>query len=119
MKNFNNTIVKVSILGLFVFSCANETNIKQVSTAHVRGSCSLEAEQLVKQVVSFEQPTKPKSVATILVPGRFIYRCEKRGEWTKVMYPEIGEKINCSYRKEVHRCSIGWVKGDITTLIFD
>ena len=115
MKIVSMTYAKITILSLLVFSCTN----KELVTEQLRDSCAHEAEQLVTQVLVFEQPAESGSGVTLLKPGRFIYRCEKHGEWTAIMYPDSGKKVNCNYRKGKHRCAVAWVQGEISTKTFD
>ncbi len=44
--------------------------------------------------------------------GRFVYRCEERGDWLGVMYPAVGEKVDCAERKPERACSLGWIRKD-------
>lgn len=44
-----------------------------------------------------------------LAQGRYVYRCEERGEWLGVMFPAEGEKVDCSERRPERACSLGWI----------
>ncbi len=115
----NNTFVKVGILTLAVSACTKEGPVKQVSVDQIRSACTREAEQLIKSVIIYEQPIESKSTAIVLESGRFIYRCEKQDDWVAIIYPEVGEKVDCNYRKIEQQCSLGWIKEELTTLTFD
>jgi hypothetical protein len=50
--------------------------------------------------------------------GRFVYRCERQGDWLAIMFPGLGETVDCSQRPPTRGCPTGWVQGDVTTAIF-
>jgi len=119
MKKYIFKLLKASFLSLLVSSCTNMSDISYVTAEQVRSSCNAEAEQLVEQVVAFQQPAESALGMTVLKPGRFIYRCEKQGIWIAIMYPEVNDKVNCHYREGDELCTIAWVKKDLNTLTFD
>jgi hypothetical protein len=45
-----------------------------------------------------------------LEQGRYVYRCEERGEWLGVMFPTAYEKVDCSLRRPERACSLGWIR---------
>lgn len=102
---------------LVVTACTSGQSIKQ--DGQLRSFCAQEAELLINPVNSYEKPIESKLGVTILQSGRFIYRCEKRIGWMAVMYPRIGEKVDCKYRDDKYQCPIGWIKDELTTSNFD
>ena len=79
---------------------------------------SPEAEQLLQPVAVHAEASPRSALLLELERGRFVYRCERRGEWLAIMFPEAGEAIDCSLRAPERACAIGWVEGDLATAIF-
>ncbi|MDD5322944.1 MAG: hypothetical protein PHD43_20505 [Methylococcales bacterium] len=65
-------------------------------------------------------PAPKPSLAPVvkLDQGRFVYRCEQRGEWLGVMFPAVGEKVDCAERQPERACSIGWIRRETKMEIF-
>ncbi len=119
IKVINNTIFKTYVLALIVTACNSGQPVKEEWVYQPRSSCGLEAELLVKPALSFEKPVESQLGVTMLESGRFIYRCGERNGWVAVMYPNMGEKIDCNYRDDKNQCLIGWVKGELITSNID
>jgi hypothetical protein len=51
--------------------------------------------------------------------GHFVYRCEGSDGWLGVMFPAVGEAVDCSARSTERACPTGWVRDKMKTLIFD
>jgi len=81
-------------------------------------ACASEAEQLLEPVAVHAAPTEGAAVLLELAPGRFVYRCERRGAWLAIMFPAPGEALDCSQRPPTRACPTGWVQGDVATAIF-
>jgi hypothetical protein len=81
-------------------------------------SCAAEAEQLLRPVAVHAEPAPRSALLLELGRGRFVYRCERRGDWLAIMFPAAGEAVDCALRPPEHACPIGWVEGDVTTAIF-
>ena len=81
-----------------------------------RASCDTEARQLTESAALYSAPeTAP---VAILAAGRFVYRCEERGDWLAVMYPATGEKVDCAERRTQRACELGWIRKDTHMAIF-
>ncbi|HSA79294.1 MAG TPA: hypothetical protein VLE23_00645 [Geminicoccaceae bacterium] len=80
--------------------------------------CKSEAEQLLQPVLVFGEPAAEAALLGELEAGRFVYRCDRRGAWTAIMYPAPGEAVDCASRPAGRRCQVGWVHGDVPTAIF-
>ncbi len=119
LKVINNIIFKTYVLALVVTACNSGQPFKEELVYQLRSSCGLEAELLVKPAFSYEKPVESKLGVTILESGRFIYRCGKRNGWVAVMYPKMGEKVDCNYRDDKNQCPIGWVKDELITSNID
>jgi hypothetical protein len=87
-------------------------------TGAARISCAAEAEQLLQPVAVRVEPAPWSALLLELDRGRFVYRCERRGDWLAIMFPAAGEAVDCSRRPPRRSCPIGWVQGDVATAIF-
>jgi hypothetical protein len=83
-----------------------------------RISCASEAEQLLQPVAVHAEPAPRSALLLELDRGRFVYRCERRGEWLAIMFPAADEAVDCSQRPAGRPCPIGWVQGDVATATF-
>ena len=81
------------------------------------GACAGEAEQLAQPVAIYAEPRPGLARLAELADGRFVYRCERRGEWLAVMFPAPGEAVDCSVRSAREACAIGWIQGDLETMV--
>ena len=62
----------------------------------------------------------PATAATIvLAPGTSVYRCERRGVFHGVMFPEEGGKVDCSIRPAGRVCPMGWTDAPLEVEITD
>jgi hypothetical protein len=73
-------------------------------------SCDTEARQLAVSVRVYTAPDGSASPILALAAGHFVYRCEERGNWLGVMYPAVGEKVDCAERGPEHACALGWIR---------
>ena len=76
-----------------------------------RTSCEKEASLLAEAADVHAAPAAESALVAHLAAGRFVYRCERRGEWLGVMFPREGERIDCSRRPAGKACPLGWVRG--------
>jgi hypothetical protein len=67
----------------------------------------------MEMTVVYAAPGSGLAPVTKLVQGRFVYRCEQRGEWLGVMFPAEGEKVDCSQRRPERACALGWIRRDV------
>ena len=81
-------------------------------------ACAAEAEQLREPVVAHASPSSDAAPLAELEAGRFVYRCERSGDWLAIMFPAREEAIDCTRRPAGEACSIGWVRGNVQTAIF-
>jgi hypothetical protein len=81
-------------------------------------ACASEAEQLLEPVAVHTAPAAGSALLLELDPGRFVYRCERRGDWLAIRFPAAGEAVDCAVRPAARACAIGWVQGDIATATF-
>jgi hypothetical protein len=77
-----------------------------------RATCDTEARLLMETIAVYAAPRSGLAPVTNLVQGRFVYRCEQRGEWLGVMFPGAEEKVDCSQRRPEWACSLGWIRRD-------
>ena len=98
--------------------CAPPAPGARPPAAHEALACASEAEQLLEPVAVHAAPTEGAAVLLELAPGRFVYRCERRGAWLAIMFPAPGEVLDCSQRPPTRACPTGWVQGDVATAIF-
>ena len=75
-----------------------------------RASCEAEAGPLAAAVDVHAAPAADSALLAQLAAGRFVYRCEQRGEWLGVMFPREGEPVDCSHRPAGRACPLGWVR---------
>jgi hypothetical protein len=83
-----------------------------------RAGCAIEAERLLQPAAIRATPLATAVLLAELEAGRFVYRCERRGNWLAVMYPAAGEPVDCSRRGDDRACAIGWTLGEIATEIY-
>ncbi|HET7717028.1 MAG TPA: hypothetical protein VFK86_15505 [Bauldia sp.] len=81
------------------------------------GGCATEAELLVSRTEVRAAPQPGAAVVTVLEPGTSVYRCEKRGAFLGVMFPEAGGAADCSLRPPGRECPAGWTGDDLETEI--
>lgn len=75
----------------------------------VRASrCESEAVLLADKLELRPAPDLNVAPSTLLGSGTSIYRCEQRGDFFGVMFPEPGGKVDCSMRPAGRECPTGW-----------
>ncbi len=116
---FRNNGKIIAFVIFFLSGCSNqhEDILNPVEVNYL--PCEKEAVQLINPVKSFVRPADNTSNFVALDAGRFVYLCHKHDEWVAVMYPRVGEAIDCNFRSAKQKCSIGWVKNDLMTRSFD
>jgi hypothetical protein len=80
-------------------------------------ACASEAELLAQPVEIYALPRRGLRPMAELSDGDFIYRCERRGEWLAIMFPDPGEAVDCSVRSAGNACAVGWIHGDPETMV--
>ncbi len=109
-------IVLIVVLGV---GCASIQAVEDTtSMLPIRASCDKEAQQLGEMVAVYSAPQSSLAPVAKLDQGRFVYRCEQRGEWLGVMFPAAGEKVDCSERQPERACSLGWIRSNVQMQIF-
>lgn len=104
----------VVFLAALVLGCARTQHAAESPLAlPERTSCEMEASLLAEPVDVHAAPAAESTLVAHLAAGRFIYRCEQRGEWLGVMFPLQGERIDCSRRPAGKACPLGWVRGRV------
>jgi hypothetical protein len=64
---------------------------------------------LVKHRLELRPAPDPATpVTVVLMPGASVYRCEPRGAFVGVMFPEEGGRADCSTRPPERECPTGW-----------
>lgn len=80
--------------------------------------CESEAVLLADKLELRPTPDLNAAPSTSLGPGTSIYRCEQRGAFFGIMFPEPGGKVDCSMRPAGRECPTGWAdvppKAEIT-----
>lgn len=99
-------MLSVSILT----GCSNANLVPHAATSPDRATCDREAGVLTEEVIVYSAPRSGLKPVAELAKGRPIYRCERRGEWIGVMYPEVNEKADCSERRSGSECPVGWIR---------
>jgi hypothetical protein len=89
-----------------------------LTASPARASCEAEARQLTESAALYSATDTGAAPAATLASGRFVYRCEERGDWLGVMYPAIGEKVDCATRRTDRACALGWIRRDTHMAIF-
>jgi hypothetical protein len=70
--------------------------------------CASEAEVLLMRTEIRVAPDQDAALAATLDPGTSLYRCERRGAFLGVMFPEEGASADCSLRDPGRECPTGW-----------
>lgn len=83
-----------------------------------RTTCETEARQLSEAADVYPAPKPGLAPIAKLDQGHFVYRCEQRGEWLGVMFPAVGEKVDCAERQPERACSLGWIHREAKMEIF-
>lgn len=82
-----------------------------------RSLCETEASQLAETAEVFNAPVSGLNPTARLNAGRFVYLCERQGEWLGIMFPGENEKVDCSQRAADQACSLGWISQKINIKI--
>lgn len=109
----------MALLAAFTIACAGTERLATVAVvAPARATCDTEARQLSEAADVYPAPKPSLAPVVKLDQGRFVYRCEQRGEWLGVMFPAVGEKVDCAERQPERACSIGWIRRETKMEIF-
>jgi hypothetical protein len=109
----------IALLSTFAFGCAGtERAATEAVVAPARATCDTEARQLSEAADVYPAPKPSLAPVAKLDQGRFVYRCEQRGEWLGVMFPSVGEKVDCTERRPERMCSLGWIRRETKMEIF-
>lgn len=101
----------MALLSVFAVGCVGrERVVAEAATPPVRATCDTEARQLRELAAVYPAPKSGLAPVAKLDEGRFVYRCEQRGEWLGVMFPAAGEKVDCTERQPERACSLGWIR---------
>lgn len=106
-------------LAAFAVGCARAEHMAALTALPpARTSCDTEAQQLNELAAVYPAPNPGLAPVIKLDKGRFVYRCEQRGEWLGIMFPGAGEKVNCAERQPERACSLGWIRRETKMEIF-
>lgn len=109
----------MALLSAFAIGCAGTEHLATVAdVAPSRASCETEAQQLNEPAAVYPAPKPGLAPVIKLDKGRFVYLCEQRGEWLGIMFPAVGEKVDCAERKPGRACSLGWIRRETKMEIF-
>jgi hypothetical protein len=81
--------------------------------------CQDEAVLLVHRLELRPEPDLAAAATILLMPGDSIYRCERRGAFLGVMFPEEGGRVDCSLRTSGRECPTGWTDAPLEVEITD
>jgi hypothetical protein len=70
--------------------------------------CEREAVALGANTTIYARPNARSPVAATRPKGGFVYRCETRGAWRRLVFPRPGERVDCSRRAAARPCASGW-----------
>ena len=111
--------VLLVVWGVALAGCApTPADTEAAATRPDKVACASEAEQLLEPVAVHVAPATDSALLVELGRGSFVYRCERRGEWLAIMFPETGQAVDCTVRTPELACPIGWVEGEVTTTIY-
>lgn len=109
----------MALLSAFAIGCAGTERLATVAVVTpARTTCETEARQLSEAATVYPAPKPGLAPVAKLDEGRFVYRCEQRGEWLGVMFPAVGEKVDCAERQSERACSLGWIRRETKMEIF-
>lgn len=77
-----------------------------------RSACEAEASRLAAPVEVRSAPATHAPTVASLSTGHFVYRCGRTKGWVAVMFPAVGEAVDCRQRGPAQLCATGWVKGE-------
>lgn len=81
-------------------------------------SCEREAVRLIDAAPLFLSATVAGAPFRTLPSGHFVYLCEVKGDFVHIVFPRIGERVDCTVRAETDVCPTGWARKSIRTEIF-
>ena len=96
---------------------AADLGIADAGTGVRPSGCATEAEVLLTRIEVRVAPARDAVVAATLDPGTSVYRCERRGAFLGVMFPEEGARADCSLRDPGRGCPTGWTDAAFETEI--
>ena len=103
----------IAVLAAFAVGCVSTELTSEVAAVFPdRATCDTEAGLLMETTLVYAAPKSGLAPVAKLGQGRFVYRCEQRGEWLGVMFPGAEEKVDCSQRRPERACSLGWIRRD-------
>ena len=102
----------IAFLSTLAISCVDvKRGVEVVVAPPSRTTCATEAQQLSEAVAVYPAPESGLTPIAKLDAGRFVYRCEQRGEWLGIMFPATAEKVDCAERQPPEgACSLGWIR---------
>lgn len=101
----------IAVLCAFSGSCVGTEHAPEgTAVPPVRAACDTEARRLMEATAVYSAPKSGLAPVAKLDQGRYVYRCEQRGEWLGVMFPAEGEKVDCAERRPERACSLGWIR---------
>lgn len=101
----------IAVLAAFSGGSVGTEHVPERAAAlPVRAACDTEARQLMEATAVYAAPKSGLVAVAKLEQGRYVYRCEERGEWLGVMFPAEGEKVDCAERRPERACSLGWIR---------
>jgi hypothetical protein len=119
LQHYSSTEILLSFIFVFVVGCADTEHVTTVTVMPPdRITCETEARQLSEPVAVYPAPKSGLTPIVKLDKGRFVYRCEQQAEWLGVMFPAVGEKIDCAEREPEKACSLGWIRRETKMEIF-
>ncbi len=109
----------IAVLAAFSGGCvANEHVPEGTAVPPVKAACDTEARQLMETTAVYPAPKSGLAPVANLEQGRYVYRCEQRGEWLGVMFPAEGEKVDCAERRPERACALGWIRKNTKMQLF-
>jgi len=80
-------------------------------------ACEREAVRLIDATPLFRSAADDGPSFETLGSGRFVYLCEVRRGFVRVVFPRVGERVDCTARAEADACPSGWARKPIRTEI--
>lgn len=119
---YQQQTLRISLIIFFagmLIGCANGVQTGAIHfQSPIRTTCDTEAQQLNEPAVVYPAPKPGLVPIAKLDQGRFVYRCAQQGEWLGVMFPAVGEKVDCAERQPEQACSLGWIRRETKMEIF-
>ena len=84
----------IAVLAALAVGCVSTEPISELAAVLPdSATCDTEAGRLMETTVVYNAPKAGLAPMAKLGQGRFVYRCEQRGEWLGVMFPGAEEKV--------------------------